>query len=352
MEIVPEITAGRRTLGVCMMTIVPLLQLATEYLGTGDRGRAISKLAVTIVGLPILIEGSSAGLRWAAGRRSGPLVLLVGGMLSAGTLYAVLLYAVHRAAFSFAALPPMLGARTGAATALRVGFAMGLTNFGLWALAFVFPFALDAARFRALEARQLRTAAELARLRSHLEPHFLLNTLNAIAGLLTEDPRAARRLLASLADLLRHSLRDDGEMQTLGEQIDWLRHYAQILEERHAGHLAFRWEVGAGTRGALLPRLLLQPLVENAVEHGALGRKDGGAVQVRAELVDEKTLVCTVEDNGPGMPEGTARREAFGLLSVRRRLELQYAKRASLRLESSPSGTRSIVEIPVEEAHS
>jgi len=62
--------------------------------------------------------------------------------------------------------------------------------------------------------------------------------------------------------------------------------------------------------------------------------------------------ICTVEDNGPGMPEGTARREAFGLLSVRRRLELQYAKRASLRLESSPSGTRSIVEIPVEEARS
>src|SRR5207245_11448245 len=159
MEIVPGITAGRRTLGVCVMTIVPLLQLATEYLGTGDRGRGISKLAVTIVGLPILLEGSSAGLRWAAGRRSGPLVLLVGGRLSAGALYAVLLYAVHRAASSFAALPLMRGAWTGAAAALRVGFAMGLTNFGLWALAFVFPFALDAARFRALEARQLRTAA-------------------------------------------------------------------------------------------------------------------------------------------------------------------------------------------------
>src|SRR3989442_650734 len=79
MEIVPGITAGRRTLGVCVMTIVPLLQLATEYLGTGDRGRAISKLAVTIVGLPILIGGSSAGLRWAAGRRSGPLGVLLRG---------------------------------------------------------------------------------------------------------------------------------------------------------------------------------------------------------------------------------------------------------------------------------
>jgi len=351
MRIVPEITAGRRTLGLCVMTIVPLLQIATEYLGTDDRGRAISKLAVTIIGLPILIKGSSAGLRWAAGRRSGPLVLLVGGMLSAGTLYAALLYAMHLASPSLAVLPPQGTAWTGSAV-LRVGFAMGLTYFGLWALAFVFPFALDDARFRALEARQLRTAAELARLRSHLEPHFLLNTLNAIAGLVTEDPRAARRLLASLGDLLRHSLRDEGEMQTLGEQIDWLRHYAQILEQRHAGHLAFRWEVGAGTRGALLPRLLLQPLVENAVKHGALGRKDGGTIEVRAALVDAKMLVCTVEDNGPGLPEGTARPGGFGLHSVRRRLALQYAERARLRLESSPSGTRSIVEIPIEEAPS
>jgi signal transduction histidine kinase len=347
--LVPEIIAGRRTLGICVMTIVPLLQLATEYLGTGDRGRVLSKLAVSIVALPILIWGSSAGLRWAAGRRSAPLVLLAGGMLCAGTLYAALLYSTQVASASFALLRPEAGALAGS-TALRVGFAMGSTNFGLWALAFVIPFALEDARFRALEARQLRTAAELARLRSHLEPHFLLNTLNAIAGLVTEDPRAARRLLASLGDLLRHSLRDEGEMQTLGEQLDWLRHYAQILEERHAGHLAFRWEVGAGTRGALLPRLLLLPLVENAVKHGALGRKDGGRIDVRAELVDAKKLVCTVEDNGPGMPDGAPRPDALGLLSVQRRLELQYARRASFRLESSPSGTRSIVEIPINEA--
>jgi signal transduction histidine kinase len=349
MQIGSEDTVGRRRwLGICVMTIVPLLQIGTEYLGTGDRGRILSKLAVTIVGLPILIWGSSACLRWAVGRRPGPLLLLIGGMLSAGTLYALLLSAAHFVSLSIPALRPATGEWASAA-AFRIGFAMGLTNFGLWALAFVFPFALEDARFRALEAQQLRTAAELARLRSHLEPHFLLNTLNAIAGLTTENPRAARRLLASLGDLFRDSLRDQGEMQPLGEQIDWLRHYAQILEERHAGQLAFAWKVGAGTRAALLPRLLLQPLVENAVKHGALGRKDGGKIEVRAEVVDAKKLVCTIEDNGLGMPEGKTRPDAFGLLSVRRRLALQYAERASFRLESSPSGTRSIVEIPIEE---
>jgi signal transduction histidine kinase len=348
MNFSPETTAGRRALGICVMTIVPLLHLVSEYLGTGDRGRAIARLAVLIVGLPILLWGTSAGLRWAALQRLRPATLLLGGMLCAGTLFGVLFYGTHAASHVIALLRPETGAWTSAA-ALRIGFAMGVTNFGLWALAFVFPFALEDARFRALEAQQLRTAAELARLRSHLEPHFLLNTLNAIAGLTTEDPRGARRLLASLGDLLRDSLRDENEMQTLGEQLDWLKHYARILEERHAGRLAFRWEVGDETRTALVPRLLLQPLVENAVKHGALGRKNGGTIEVRAHVVDAKKLVCTVEDNGLGMPDGKTRPGAFGLHSVQRRLALQYENRASFRLESSDSGTRSIVEIPIEE---
>jgi LytS/YehU family sensor histidine kinase len=93
----------------------------------------------------------------------------------------------------------------------------------------------------------------------------------------------------------------------------------------------------------------LQPLVENAVKHGALGRKDGGTIAVSCAVTDAKKLVCTVEDNGRGIPEGKTSPGAFGLRSVRRRLALQYAERASFRLESSPSGTRSIVEIPIEE---
>src|SRR5260370_25490024 len=142
MEIVPEITTRRRVLGISVMTIVPLLHLATEYLGTGDRGRMLSKLGVSIIGLPLLIWGSSAGLRWAARRRLGPLVLVIGGMLSAGTLYALLLYGMHFVSLSLAMLRPAAG-EWATSAALRVGFAMGLTNFGLWALAFVFPFALE-----------------------------------------------------------------------------------------------------------------------------------------------------------------------------------------------------------------
>ena len=136
-------------------------------------------------------------------------------------------------------------------------------------------------------------------------------------------------------------------METLDAQIEWLRRYAQILETRHDGQLAFRWEIGDGTPRALLPRLLLQPLVENAVKHGALMRAGGGEITVRTQL-DGSRLVCTVEDNGPGVPKSATRPGAFGLVSVRRRLALRYADAGSLRLESSPAGTRSIVELPVE----
>jgi sensor histidine kinase YesM len=187
-------------------------------------------------------------------------------------------------------------------------------------------------------------------LRSQLEPHFLLNTLNAIAGLVTQDPREARRLIGCLGDLLRDALRDPEEMQTLDQEIAWLRRYAEILESRHSGALRFQWEIAGEAGEVLLPRLLLQPLVENAVKHGALCRSGGGQVVVRARVVDSSDgrasrVVCTVEDNGPGMTDAAPRSGAFGLRAVRRRLELRYDD-ATLRLESSPSGTRSIVELP------
>jgi LytS/YehU family sensor histidine kinase len=280
--------------------------------------------------------------------RFGPLGPLFVGAITSGLFFAGLLSATRATWPWLPLLRPHYGP-WGSADALRVGFAMGLTSFALWALAFVFPFAAEDARVRALEADKLRTEAELARLRAHLEPHFLLNTLNAIAGLLTEDPSEARRLLGALGDLLRDSVTPDDEMQTLDDQIEWLRRYAQILEARHAGHLAFHWEVGGATHQALLPRLLLQPLVENAVKHGALMRAGGGRITVRTEVADGVKLICTIEDNGPGVPDRETRPGAFGLLSVRRRLALRYSDAAKLRLESSPAGTRSVVELPLEQ---
>jgi LytS/YehU family sensor histidine kinase len=211
----------------------------------------------------------------------------------------------------------------------------------------VYPFAAEDARLRALEAERLRAAIEAAQLRAHLEPHFLLNTLNAIAGLVTEDPREARRLIGCLGDLLRDAARPGHELQTIDQELQWLDRYVAILHARHRDALRFRWEIAPEARAALLPRLLLQPLVENAVKHGALKRAEGGEVVVRVEIVTsggEPLIVCTVEDNGPGL--GEPRSGSLGLHVVRRRLELNHPG-AALRLESSERGTRSIVELPL-----
>ena len=231
---------------------------------------------------------------------------------------------------------------------VEVGFLNGVLGLGLWAMAVVLPFAVTDANARALEAERLRTAAELARLRAHLQPHFLLNTLNAVAGLVGEDPRTARNLLGALGDLLRDSLEETDEMQTIEDEVKWLRRYAEILETRHSGVLTFRWEIAEATRGVRVPRLLLQPLLENAVKHGALRRREGGEVSIRTTIdpLGEGRVTCVVEDNGPGPGSRATRPGALGIQLVTRRLALKYSGAAAFRLESEGGFTRSIVELP------
>src|SRR5260370_15522947 len=106
MNIIAQITWRRTVLGICVMAIVPLLHIGTEYLGTGDLGRTLSKLAVSIIGLPILVWGSSAGLRWAARRRVGPPVLLIACVLSAATPFPLRFSARHGSSVSRSLLRP------------------------------------------------------------------------------------------------------------------------------------------------------------------------------------------------------------------------------------------------------
>jgi signal transduction histidine kinase len=336
-----------------IIVLVQLLQVVTQYLVGHERGRLFSHLVYLAIGLPILMATFSYGFAYATRKRLGPLPTILSGVVVACVLGAAVGFAMWLLAQPFPMLRPHPTATWRVARAVQFGFMYGLANFALWSLAFVLPFAVEDAlegdKLR-LEAEKLRTAAELARLRAHLEPHFLLNTLSAIAGLVADDPREARRLLVCLGDLLRDALKDEDEMQTLDEQVRWLQRYAEILEARHHGQLLFRWQIADASRSILLPRLLLQPLVENAVKHGALRRGGEGEVTVRAELVGDGTttsrLVCVIEDNGPGIPDTETRSGAFGLHAVRRRLALRFPEQSSLRLESSPAGTRSIVELP------
>jgi signal transduction histidine kinase len=339
-----------------------------------DRPGAIPKLVFFAIEAPAIMVALSLNYERSARRHVDTVRALVGSLALAavvGVLCTVTFVFVAQSLDIKLDVPG--GRRLSLPMASAFGVFSGLMQCGFWALGFVYPFAGEDARLRMLEAdklkleaeklkleaeklkleaEKLRAAAELALLRSQLEPHFILNTLNAIAGLVTKRPKDARRLIGCLGDLLRDSLRDPEEMQTLNEEITWLRRYAEILESRHAEVLRFHWEVESDALGVLVPRLLLQPLVENAVNHGALQRPGHGEVTVRVAVERGERLgnaseyvVCTIEDNGPGIPDGDPRSGAFGLRSVRRRLELKY-ENANLRLESTSGGTRATVRLP------
>lgn len=274
----------------------------------------------------------AAGHAWSSRRRMPRWALLAtGALVSAG--------------FGIAAVALHSGLPLGLAARLLGGVAVGLSVAGLWALFFRLPVVLARGRVQALEAENLRREAELARLRVHLHPHFLLNTLNAVAGLVSQDPAEARRLLAALGDLVRDALAGDDAPRPFTEDLAWLRRYAEILETRHRGRLSFRWQIDPAVGMVRLPPLLLQPLVENAAQHGALGRRDAGEVLVRAEPVEGgKKARFVVADDGPGI--GPAAQEGLGIRLVRRRLALACPG-GSLALSSSDAGTRAVVEIPL-----
>lgn len=219
-------------------------------------------------------------------------------------------------------------------------------HVGFWTLLYLFPLARAEADRRAALTSDLRREAELARLRATLTPHFVRNALNLIAGLVTADPEEAERLLVRLGDLLVELSRDE-ESHPLSCEVAWLCAYAELLEARHPGALSFRFEIDPRAGAAPVPRLLLQPLVENAVLHGALAREGGGEVRVVATVVEtggEARLRLAVEDDGPGM-RVAGRVGGVGVRLVRERLATLGS--GALDFESTPRGTRAIVEMPL-----
>ena len=338
-----------------------LLHATSEVLGGDSLEGIVMPSVLWIVETPLQVLVLSLTYDATLARRLSPTVALLVSVVVAvamGTLLALSFVFVFQDVVGLddAHDPP---GHLSHSLVAALGAVSGVLFAGVWGLAIVSPYTTARDQLRLLDAQQLRfeadrlrVSAELARLRSQLEPHFVLNTLNAIAGLVSQRPSEARRLLGCLGDLLRDALDDEHELQTLDCEVTWLRRYADILQARHGDALRFDWDIPPAASGVLLPRLLLQPLVENAVQHGALCRTSGGRVAVSASVETSDggaRLVCSVRDNGPGLPPGEPRHGALGIDSVRRRLELQCPG-AALRFESTGDGTLAIVEVPLPEA--
>lgn len=228
--------------------------------------------------------------------------------------------------------------------ALRAFFE-GDALFGFWALLVELPRRIAVAQSHERERRALRHEAELLRVRASLEPHFVLNTLNTIAGLVVAQPREARELIGELGELLRESsVQIVDAHHTVHHELRWLRRFTAILEARHHGRLRFEWFVDDNVSDLLFPAMLLQPLVENAVQHGALQNRTGGLVTIRV-LEVAGDVRCEVEDNGPGPATSTASSAGRGLALVRQRLELEQDG-ARFELRDTDAGTVAVVHVP------
>src|SRR5262249_52761043 len=157
-----------------------------------------------------------------------------------------------------------------------------------------------------------------------LEPHFIRNTLNAISALVTAEPAEARRLLAVFGELLGELQQDHEALRPLSDELAWMRRYGELLESRYGPQLHIDWQIATGATTGRLPSLLLQPLLENAVVHGALARPEGGRVTVVVERLAASVRV-TIRDNGPGM-SGERRPGARGLAMVEDTLKARLPK--------------------------
>jgi len=191
--------------------------------------------------------------------------------------------------------------------------------------------------------------ARLNALRMQLDPHFLFNALNTISSLVGSQPKLARGMIEQLGDLLRLSLESGRRQQVrLSEELEFLGHYLAIQKTRFGDTLQVVVDVPASAHDILVPSLILQPLVENAVRHGLSPRPGGGTVWIRA-AIDEATLCIIVEDDGVGLgDEWTGDHVGLGLGVTRERIAMLHpTQNADLQIgPREGGGTRVCVSIP------
>ena len=204
------------------------------------------------------------------------------------------------------------------------------------------------------EARARLDRAEVRALRAQISPHFVYNALTTIASFIRTDPVRARELLIEFADFTRYSFRTAGEYTTLQDELTNIERYVRLEKARFGNRLNIKLQIAPEVLSVVLPFLALQPLVENAVQHGVERTEGGGSVQVSGEAQGEDCVIA-VEDDGPGMPlkraqdvlAGRGTGTSLGLVNVDRRLRAVFGAGYGLVIETAPgAGTRVVVRVP------
>jgi signal transduction histidine kinase len=194
--------------------------------------------------------------------------------------------------------------------------------------AYVYFFRVQRQEREQLELKQALTQSELQALKSQIHPHFLFNTLHGITTLVESDPARAQRMIVNLSNLLRRAIQHDGiDLVTLGEDLQFAEEYLNIEKMRLGDRLTVRWAILPESRKVLVPQLILQPLIENAIKHGIAPAREGGWIEVSSgkegEIlnIEVKNSALGTHRNGTGL----------GLQNIRMRLKCLYGEDASLR---------------------
>lgn len=217
-------------------------------------------------------------------------------------------------------------------------------------------------RLRLLQAENALKRAEIRWLQNQVNPHFIYNAFNSILSLARlEDATRTAASVESLAVLLRSALRSGRAMNSLGEEIEVVRHYLLIQKTRFGARLEFTLALPEGLLSQRLPAMILQPFVENAVIHGIEPRDGGGCLEVEARAREDGGILLLVTDDGVGFDPACVREVAdalddgrhIGIENSRRRMELLYGgDREYISIRSAPGqGTRVLIEVPPETAN-
>ncbi len=353
---------------VAWWLLVPVLWVLVSLLSSVPGGRAIMQdgRVETVPVRVIFIENLAAYGWWAllapfiaivvrgiAGWRA-PTAVRAAAQLAAGAGF-ILLYFFLRTRL------PVPGLRFGLAPGWRGLFSILPNVVGVYVLIaggtlLLAAHARSLAREReaavlALRASRLEaqlSGARLEVLRAQLHPHFLYNSLHAVAALVDWQPAEARRMLARLGELLRSALEASERAEiSLARELEWLEGYVELQQIRYDERLRVEMRIDPEALGARVPPLVLQPLVENAVKHAVEPRPEGGRVEVWAER-DGEWLRLAVRDDGPGPDAAPADGAGgIGLRNTRERLRALYGDRQRVQLRAQPQGgAEAVLRIP------
>lgn len=191
---------------------------------------------------------------------------------------------------------------------------------------------------KALQLEAQLALAQLQSLKMQLQPHFLFNTLNAISVLIDRHPETARNMILKLADLLRMTLENGNAQEIpLRQELELLDNYMQIEQTRFEDRLNVTMHIDPETLNAIVPNLILQPIVENAMRHGVATHRGSATVEVRASR-QNGSLLLEVQDNGPGIARPHQIKEGIGFSNTTARLQQLYGERYRFEITNAAEG--------------